>query len=268
MDSAIESELEPKTELFYQCTLDGLQAAGVPFMVGGAYAFATYTGIERHTKDFDIFIRRDDYDRVMEVLSAGGCATELTFPHWLGKAFKGSDFIDVIFSSGNGIAQVDDEWFAHAAEGQVLGRFVLICPAEEMIWSKAFIMERERYDGADVAHLLLAHGPQLDWPRLLRRFGDHWRVLLSHLLLFGFIYPSEHAQIPSWVIDELLARLEHQRDNPAPPERVCQGTLLSRAQYLIDLARWGYRDGRRLPDGTMAPEDIVHWTAAIARNDR
>ena len=24
-----------------------------------------------------------------------------------------------------------------------------------MIWSKAFIMERERFDGADVAHLLL-----------------------------------------------------------------------------------------------------------------
>jgi hypothetical protein len=37
---------------------------------------------------------------------------------------------------------------------------------------------------------------------------------------------------------------------------------------LIDVARWGYRDGRRLPDGTMTPEDIAHWTAAIARSDR
>jgi hypothetical protein len=24
-----------------------------------------------------------------------------------------------------------------------------------MIWSKAFVMERERYDGADVAHVIL-----------------------------------------------------------------------------------------------------------------
>jgi hypothetical protein len=268
MDAAIESELTPQTERFYQRTLDTFLAAGLPFMVGGAYAFATYTGIERHTKDFDIFVRRADYDRAMEVLAADGCATELTFPHWLGKAFNGGDFIDIIFSSGNGIAYVDDEWFAHAADGQVLGRGVRLCPAEEMIWSKAFIMERERYDGADVAHLLLARGARLDWPRLLRRFGDHWRVLLSHLLLFGFIYPAERAQIPDAILDELLARLAQERAQPAPGERVCQGTFLSRAQYLIDLARWGYGDGRRLPGGPMTPEDITHWTAAIAKGDR
>ena len=27
-----------------------------------------------------------------------------------------------------------------------------------MIWSKAFIMERERYDGADIAHLIWRAG--------------------------------------------------------------------------------------------------------------
>ncbi len=59
-----------------------------------------------------------------------------------------------------------------------------------MIWSKAFIMERERYDGADIAHLILACGRDLDWRRLLGRFGRRWRVLLSHLVLFGFVYPG------------------------------------------------------------------------------
>ena len=58
---------------------------------------------------------------------------------------------------------VDDLWFTHAAPGRVLGVPVLLCPPEEMIWSKAFIMERERYDGADVAHLILACGRELDW---------------------------------------------------------------------------------------------------------
>jgi hypothetical protein len=27
---------------------------------------------------------------------------------------------------------------------------------EEMVWQKAFIMERERFDGADVVHLIQA----------------------------------------------------------------------------------------------------------------
>jgi hypothetical protein len=45
-----------------------------------------------------------------------------------------------------------------------------------MIWSKAFVMERERFDGADVAHLLRSMGPRLDWDRILRRFDRYWEV--------------------------------------------------------------------------------------------
>src|SRR5206468_1316705 len=99
----------------------------------------------------------------------------------------------VIFSSGNGVAKVDDEWFEHATAGRFLGEDIQLCPPEEMIWSKGFLLERERCDAADVIHLIHARGPRLDWERLLRRFGPHWRVLLSHLILFGFVYPGEPA---------------------------------------------------------------------------
>jgi hypothetical protein len=34
--------------------------------------------------------------------------------------------------------------------------------AEEVIWSKAFVTERERYDGADIMHVLLACAETLD----------------------------------------------------------------------------------------------------------
>ena len=46
---------------------------------------------------------------------------------------------------------------------------------------------------------------------------------------------------------------------------VCYGTLLSREQYLHDLHAWKYRDGRAEPDGTMTPEQLEVWTAAIDR---
>src|SRR5207302_251148 len=85
------------------------------------------------------------------------------------------------------LAVVNDAWFEHAVAGEALGRRVRLVPPEEMIWQKAYIMERERFDGADVLHLLRARGRRLDWPRLLARFGPHWRVLLSHLVLFGFV---------------------------------------------------------------------------------
>jgi hypothetical protein len=243
-----------------------MQNAGVDFLVGGAFAFVRYTGIGRDTKDLDLFIRRSDWDKVTKLLEEEGIATELSFPHWLGKAFGGRErefFVDLIFSGGNGVAEVDDEWFAHAIPDESLGFPVRLMPVEEMIWSKAFLMERERFDGADVLHLIRARQDDIDWPRLLSRFGEHWRVLLSHLVLFPYVYPNEPA--PQAVIDELLDRARHEPKGDQPI-RLCRGPLLSRAQYLVDVERWNYVDARQVPLGTMTPEEIDVWTKAIEAN--
>jgi hypothetical protein len=250
---------------FYRSVMSRLHDAGVPFLVGGAYALAYYTTIQRNTKDFDIFVRREDMERALAQLQSGDCRTEFTFPHWLGKAMCGDDFVDIIFSSGNAVAAVDDEWFAHAPRVQVLGMEAQLSPAEEMLWSKAFIMERERFDGADVLHVILRCGASLDWPRLLRRFDTHWRVLLSHLVMFGFVYPGERTSIPQWVMDQLLMRLQKEQTEPprTTAARVCHGPLLSRAQYLIDTEQWGYTDARLAPQGPMSDQEVAQWTAAI-----
>ena len=254
----------PDAEAVYRHVLEALREGGVEFLVGGAYAFTRYTGIERSTKDFDVFVRYTDRHRALEALADAGFDTEETFPHWLAKAFWGDDFVDIIYSSGNGVAPVDDGWFAHAPEADVLGLRVKISPPEEMLWSKAFVMERERYDGADVIHLLRAGAATLDWDRLLHRFGSHWRVLLSNLVLFGFVYPGERARIPRRVMDTLLERLTGELDASDPDAaKLCQGTVVSRQQYLIDVEEWGYTDGRLRPRGNMTAEEIAHWTAAI-----
>src|SRR3954451_3523865 len=256
--------LPPETAAFYCDMVEVLQRAEVPFLVGGAYAFGRYTGIERHTKDFDVFVRPRDVERALRTLETAGAATELTFPHWLGKARCGEDFIDVIFSSGNGLATVDDEWFTHSVADEVLSRPVSLVPPEEMFWSKAFVMERERYDGADINHLLRARAVDLDWARLLRRFGEHWPVLFSHFVLFGYVYPSEARNIPDWVMRELLQRLENERETPVPQERITRGPFISRAQYLIDINEWGYQDPRLHQNGgTMSGANVQHWTDAI-----
>ncbi|HLT47537.1 MAG TPA: nucleotidyltransferase family protein [Rubricoccaceae bacterium] len=253
---------------FYRRVLSVLRSARVPFLVGGTYAFTSYTGIGRRTKDIDLFVRPEDCDAALEALKADGFGTQKPYPHWLAKAHYGEDFVDVIYRSGNGLSAVDDGWFERAAEGEVLGVPVLLCPPEEVLWTKAFIMERERYDGADVAHLLLAAAPRLDWKLLLYRFGDDWRVLLAHLVLFGYIFPSERNRVPREVMEVLLARLAHEVAEPPPFERVCQGTLLSRGQYLVDVEERGFEDGRLRPDVEMTAEDIAHWTSAIPEADR
>jgi hypothetical protein len=262
----VNGELDEKSRRFYRDALRRLDEAGIPYLVGGAYAFARYTGIERHTKDFDVFIRPEDFDRCAWAFRKAGYEAELTFPHWLGKAFHGDDFVDLIWSAGNGVARVDDLWFEHAVQETVFDVDVELIPAEEMIWSKGLIMERERYDGADVAHVIRAVGRTLDWRRLIDRYAGHWRALFAHVILFGFIYPSERSSVPAWVIEELSERLRGETAQPDAAEKICFGTIISRQQYLKDIEEWGYRDARLQPLGNMSEDEIAHWTAGIAQD--
>lgn len=140
---------------FYRQVLKTLSAAEIRFLVGGAYALCELTGICRITKDLDVFVSSADLSPALASLEVAGYKVELTYSHWLAKAHCGRKFVDIIFNAGNGFCPVDRGWSEHATETAVLGVPVKLCPAEETIWQKAFVMERERYDGADVAHLLL-----------------------------------------------------------------------------------------------------------------
>jgi nucleotidyltransferase DUF2204 len=251
------------TNAFYRRTLHVLSDARVPFLVGGSHALLNYTGIVRETKDFDLFIKEDDLEAALDALREAGYFTEVTFPHWLAKARQGNDVVDLVFSSGNGVCKVDDMWFTNATEADVLGMPVKIAPVEELMWQKSFVMERERYDGADVAHILRSRAESLDWDRVLLRFDPYWHVLLSYLVLFRFIYPSERHRIPTRVMTELMSRLDQESKSPPNEDKVCRGTLTSRAQYLLDIGRYGYDDARLAPRGSMSAEDVVYWTWAI-----
>ena len=244
-----------------------LQDANVPFLIGGAYVVEAYAGVSRRSKDFDLYVRPHHVDAAIGVLARGGYKMEKTFPHWLAKAGCGRNYIDLIFRAGNGLCEVDDSWFERAQDAELLGLHVKLCAPEEMIWMKAYIMERERFDGADIAHILQSCAEKLDWPHLIHRFGPDWRVLLSHLVLFGYIYPSERGKIPAPVMDDLIGRL--QKEGPsAGSDRVCRGTLLSRKQYLLDIRKRGFRDARLEPRVHMDSGDIAHWTKAIARGEK
>lgn len=253
--------VEPIPRRFYEDVLRLLIKKRVPFIVGGALALKHFAGIARDTKDLDVFLRRRDVDRALSVLEDEGFETDHIFPHWLAKAWSGPHFVDFIYASANGLCEVDDTWFRHAAHCTLWGVPVLVSPAEEMIVSKAYVMERERFDGADIYHVLEACGPTLDWDRILRAFGDNWRVLLGHLLFFSFAYPQKRHHVPERVMNELLDRARHEQ-RPEESE-LCRGTLLSREQYLVDLRERGYADARLVPHGNVSPHDLQIWTDAI-----
>ncbi|MBS1689820.1 MAG: nucleotidyltransferase [Bacteroidetes bacterium] len=227
---------------FYSEALHLLHESGVPFMLGGAFAIFHYTGLYRDTKDLDIFLKPADYPRVLKFFADKGYTAVQHDVRWLAKVFKGDYFIDIIYNSVNNICTVDDSWFEYAQDGTFCDVNVKLLPPEELIWCKSYVWNRERFDGADINHVMLKQGKNLDWKRLLCRLDPHWHMLLAQLIMFQFVYPSEYRDIiPKWLFDELMSRANSQYDMPAPFLNVCRGPMIDNTQYCVDIKEWNYK---------------------------
>jgi hypothetical protein len=228
----------------YKRALVALNRAAIPYVVSGAYAIYEHTGIYRETKDLDLFLEPDQVVPAARVLKEAGFLMRLEQPHWLAKAMLGEHFLDLIFGMGNGLALIDQDWFRHSTPAILAANTVRVAPAEELIWHRLFISERHRQDMADIVHLILCQGDQLDWDRLVTKTGPHWPVLLAQLQMFGYIYPEAKDRIPPEVMEALLARAREDIGRPRSGEALTRGTLLSRFSFAIDVNEWGMRDLR------------------------
>jgi len=231
----------------YKRALGALNAAGVPYVVAGAYAIYEHTGIYRKTKDLDVFCEPSALIPAMRALREAGFRTCLEQPHWLAKAKDGKYFVDIIFGMGNGLALIDEDWYRHSAPAILAATQVRVAPAEELIWHRLFISERHRQDMADIAHLILCVGQKLDWKRLVEKTGDDWPLLLAQLQMFYYVYPGHRSRVPDWVLAELLDRARGEVGRTqveGEGERMTRGTLISRFSFAIDVNEWGFRDPR------------------------
>lgn len=228
----------------YQAALRTLNRAGIPYVVSGLYAIYEYTGIYRQTKDLDLLLEPKHMIPAARALRAEGFHTRLEQAHWIGKAMRDEATIDLIYGMGNGLHLIDPGWHKHSRPGILAATPVRVAAPEELIWHRLFVSERHRWDMADIVHLFLSRGDTIDWERLLRRVGEHWRLLLAQLHLFDYVYPGHVHRIPTWVREDLYERAYEAMAEPPGDPLECRGTLLSRFSFAIDVNEWGFRDVR------------------------
>jgi hypothetical protein len=232
----------PEAVSFYVDSLAMLKEHNFAYLLSGTYALACYTGIVRPTKDLDIFCKPSDAPKILSFFQSNGYQISIEDERWIGKVWKGENFFDVIYNISTASIPITDEWFQEVYEVEVYGTSVRITPPTEFILSKLFLQDRYRYDGADVAHVILKKHDEIDWPRLLNAMELYWEVLLMHVLNFRFIYPTERDLIPRWLFDELMERLQAQADMPPAQMRICRGRLFSPRDYIADIVDWGFAD--------------------------
>lgn len=233
---------DKEAHAFYSEALNCLKESEIPFMLGGAFCIFHHTGVFRDTKDLDVYCKSADCPRILKFFTDKGFRIEFTDARWLAKVFYGDYFIDIIFNTVNNICVVDDTWFQRAPEAEFFGVNVKLLSAEELLWTKIYVQNRERYDGADINHLILQQGKKMDWKHVLYRLDPHWQILLAQILQFQFVYPVDHYDIiPKWLFDELIKRANELYDLPVPVEKVCRGPMIDQTQYAIDIKEWNYK---------------------------
>ena len=230
-----------------------MNAEGVPYAVAGAFALQKYTGIWRVTKDLDLFVKLEDVPRALAHLAQQGFRCETLDPVWLAKAHRGEYFVDLISGMSNAVIVVDDSWMNRAVPAAIAGVESKIISVEDLISSKLFVIRRERFDGADIAHIIYRTQGKIDWERIVTLAGEHWEILLWALILFRYVYPAHTDFVPAPLWLDLLSRFMRvvQHPDPGAPFR---GSLVDDNIFSIDLNDWGlenleseYRD-RRLRD--------------------
>jgi hypothetical protein len=239
--SSTEPEWPPEARECYEDALKALLEAGISFVVGGAFAVHTHTGIWRTTKDLDLLLTAGDLPPALDRLQAKDFDTYVKDPVWLAKARRGEYFVDLITGIGNASLGVDCTWIDRAIPETVLGFRCRVLAVEELIVSKIFVAYRERFDGADVAHLIRARGKTLDWARLLELIGSHWELLFWALVLYAYVYPAHTDDVPDNIWGDLISWFTHQVKSPNQ-EAPFRGTLIDPRMFAIDVNERGERN--------------------------
>ena len=221
----------------FRDVLEALERRGVPYAVSGAFALRQHTGICRQTKDLDLFVTAQNCAAALECLRQEGMECDVIDPVWLAKARRGEHFVDLITGMSNGMIVVVDSWMERARPAVVHGVTTRVLAPEELVASKIFVARRERFDGADIAHVIYGTYRNFDWQREMELVGEHWEMLLWSLVLFRYVYPAQSHYVPAEIWCELLRRFELKIQNPNPEARF-RGSLVDDNMFAIDVNEW------------------------------
>ncbi len=236
--SSVPAELPGEQISLFREVLTTLEEAAIPFAVSGAFALQQHTGICRFTKDLDLFLTAESIPAALDRLRREGFETEVRDPVWLFKAHRDDFFVDLITGMSNGVITVDSSWIDRAQPAVVHGVATRVLAPEELLVSKLFVTRRERFDGADIAHVIYGSRGRLNWDRVLNLAGDHWEMLLWALVLFRYVYPGQSGYVPGTVWQDLVARFLNALATP-DLEAPFRGSLVDDNMFAIDVKEWG-----------------------------
>lgn len=201
-DVTSETQLAIYTDVVHEVT-----ARGIPFAVGGSLAMAVYAGLLRPSKDLDLYVTPENKDRMIEVMRYLGLRDYYDkVPYdrgWIYRSTKDDVIVDIIWHMANRRAAVDERWITNGPELAVDHQSIRVIPLEEMIWSKLYVLQRERCDWPDILNLINRRAAEIDWRHLLNRIAEDAPLLGAVLDVYCWLCPENISKLPSWVLSRV-----------------------------------------------------------------
>ena len=216
----------------YRDAIEAVRKSHIPFLLGGGFALAAFTGCWRDTKDIDFYIHPRDKKIAIAALKRAGFSDYYTHKkydrRWIYRSIRANVIVDIIWSMANRRAKVDDLWFRHASSISIRGEKLLVVPIEEFIWCKLYILQRDHCDWTDILNVLYSRATRLNWARLLERLHNDIPLLKAILLVYSWLCPGRTCELPMQLWQKLGLN--------SPPRSVV-GLRRDRVRYL-DSRAW------------------------------
>lgn len=225
--------------------LEILNRAQIPFVLGGAFAVYLHAGVRRDTKDLDVFLQPKDLKQALDLFAEAGYRTEISSPHWLAKVFHGPYFSDLLFGFWNGRLKTIQNWLERSKPANFDGMTVSLISLEDLIYSKIYLAGRDRFDGADIVHLIRNAKERIDWTLVIDQLGDDSILLLWYLLFYDYIYPGQLRVEERELVLGFFKKVRKSWSVTSSSFH-CRGPLIDPFSFKSDLEEMGYNDPRDL----------------------
>ena len=109
----------------YRDAIAVARTTGLPFMLGGGFALAAYTGRWRNTKDIDFYVLPHQRQAFIDAITRAGFTDyydQLAYDRgWIYRGFRDGTIVDLIWAMANRRTEAAEKWFKHATELTVRG---------------------------------------------------------------------------------------------------------------------------------------------------
>jgi hypothetical protein len=159
-------DMHGELEATLRAAAAALQQGNVPFILGGSMA-SWARGGPLSRKDIDVYVKAEDAERALELLTGAGMQTERPPEQWLFKAWSGEVLVDLIFDPLDG--PITDERIAAAEWMPVLALWMRVAPLEDVLVGRLLALPEQQLDFTGLVEIARALRERIDWTEVRAR---------------------------------------------------------------------------------------------------